>query len=65
MANINMAYRYAGSFERFVLLSEDSIAFVLPPGAKTATTRQRGEPLASARAEAARLSCGRRAQEPT
>ena len=47
MANINMAYRYSGSFERFVLLSDDSIAFVLPPGAKTATRPQQRDSAAS------------------
>mmetsp|Transcript_4602 Transcript_4602/g.7777 ORF Transcript_4602/g.7777 Transcript_4602/m.7777 type:complete len:279 (-) Transcript_4602:246-1082(-) len=31
MANINMVYRYR-SFERFLLLSEHSLAFLLPPG---------------------------------
>lgn len=32
MANLNMLYRYASSFESFVLLCESSAAFLLPPG---------------------------------
>ena len=32
MANINMLYRYAGAFERLVLLGDESLAFLLPAG---------------------------------
>ena len=31
MANLNMAYAFS-AFERFYLMSDSSIAFVLPPG---------------------------------
>lgn len=32
MANLNMLYRYEGVFDSFVLLSEHSLAFLLPAG---------------------------------
>lgn len=32
MANLNMVYKYAGRFERFLLLSDECLAFLLPPG---------------------------------
>ena len=32
MANLNMLYRYESAFDSFVLLSDQSLAFLLPPG---------------------------------